>query len=588
MAISFALLAGAMVLFALEIYPVDFVAFAILAALLVLAPVLGLKPQEVISGFSNPAAITVLAMFILSGAVERTGVIQRLARIVSSVAGEGEVRPLLAVMLVAAPLSMVINNTAVVALLMPMVVRLASEKKVSPSKLLMPLSYVSQMAGVATLIGTSTNILGNALAEENGIGGFGMFEFSKIGLAVLGTGIVYLLLIGRHLIPARRPAGDATDEKAIEGYVSEVVVLEESKHVGKSLQEAGLGETTGVRVLEIQHDGRRLAPNPWRKLVAGDILVVAAGKEDLFRLRKTAGFALEADAHWESDAEGGEASVLEVVLGPNSDLVGATLQEAQFYQRFGCPVLAIRQHGRLLRERLATVRLRFGDTLLLRVPRDLLERLRRVPGFIVAGPVEAAAYRPHKTLVAIGIVLAVVAVAALGVPILVTSVAGAALMVLTGCLRMDEVHDAIRWDVILLLAGVIPLGLGLERTGGAQLLANLVTRLGPMLPPIMVLALFYAVTMLLTELISNNAAVVVMVPVGIGAARALDLDPRAFVLAIMFAASTSFSTPVGYQTNALVYGPGGYKFTDYLRVGGPLNLLLAIVTPLFIALFWGL
>ena len=251
-------------------------------------------------------------------------------------------------------------------------------------------------------------------------------------------------------------------------------------------------------------------------------------------------------------------------------------------------MLAIRQHGRLLRDRLATVRLRFGDTLLLRVPRDFQERLRRVPGFIVTGPVEAATYRPRKTAVAIGIVLAVVGIAALGVPILVTSVAGAALMVLTGCLRMDEVHDAIRWDVILLLAGVIPLGLALERTGGAELLANLATSAGPSLPPVVVVGLFYAATMLLTELISNNAAVVVMVPVGIGAAKTLGLDPRAVVLAIMFAASTSFSTPVGYQTNALVYGPGGYRFTDFLRVGGPLNLLLAIVTPLFIALFWGL
>ncbi len=341
-------------------------------------------------------------------------------------------------------------------------------------------------------------------------------------------------------------------------------------------------------MLEILHQGRRLAPDSWRKLVAGDILVVATAREALLRLRETAGLALEADAHWEEDAEGGEATVLEVVLGPNSDLVGATLREAEFYQRFGCAVLAIRQHGQLLRERLATVRLLFGDTLLLRVPRELMNRIRRVPGFIVTGAVEGAGYRPRKTAIAVGIVLAVVAIAALGVPILVTSVAGAALMVLTGCLRMDEVHEAIRWDVIFLLAGVIPLGLALERTGGARMLAGLVTRLGPFLPGVLVLALFYAATMLLTELVSNNAAVVVMVPVGIGTARALGLDPRAFVLAIMFAASTSFSTPVGYQTNALVYGPGGYRFSDYVRVGGPLNLLLAILTPLFIALWWGL
>ncbi len=588
MALSFALLVGAMVLFALEIYPIDFVALAILASLLVLAPVLGLAPSEVISGFSNPAAITVLAMFILSGGIERTGVIDRLSRRVASLAGPGEVRQLLTVSLVAAPLSMVINNTAVVALLMPMVTRLSHEKGVSVSKLLLPLSYVAQLAGVVTLIGTSTNILGSALAEENGIGAFGIFEFSKIGLAVLGIGVLYLVLFGRRLIPARRPFDEEADAEILHGYVSEVVVLEESPHAGRSLQDTGLGKSGGVRVLEIVRDGQRLAPRSWRQLRALDILVVAAPREDVLRLRATAGFALEADAHWKSDAEGGEATVLEVVLGPNSDLVGTTLREAEFYQRFGCPVLAIRQHGRVLRERLATVPLRFGDTLLLRVPQEYLARIRRVPGFIVTGAVEAAGFRASKAPVAIGIVLAVVAFAALGAPILVTSMAGAALMVVTGCLRMDEVHAAVRWDVILLLAGVIPLGLGLERTGGAQLLANLVTRLGAFLPGVLVLAVFYVATMVLTELVSNNTAVVVMVPVGIHVARSLGLDPKAFVLAIMFAASTSFSTPVGYQTNALVYGPGGYKFTDFLRVGGPLNILLAIVTPLLIAFLWGL
>jgi di/tricarboxylate transporter len=222
------------------------------------------------------------------------------------------------------------------------------------------------------------------------------------------------------------------------------------------------------------------------------------------------------------------------------------------------------------------------------VPERSLPAIRREPGFVLAGELEHEPYRSNKTGTAIAIFSAVVLVAALGVPILVTSIAGAVLMVLTGCLRMDEVHSAIRWGVILLLAGVIPLGLALVRTGGAQFIADLVTRSSSGAPPVVVLAAFYVATMLITEFISNNGAAVVMVPIAITAARTLKLDSRAFVLAVMFAASTSFSTPVGYQTNTLVYGPGGYRFLDFLRVGGPLNLLLAVVTPLLIALLWGL
>jgi di/tricarboxylate transporter len=362
-----------------------------------------------------------------------------------------------------------------------------------------------------------------------------------------------------------------------------------SASVGRTVAESGLGRRAGIRVLEIVRQGVRFeASQPHPKLEAEDLLVVTGRAEALLGLRETEGLALEADKHIDARDARERVRLVEIVIGPNSDLIGSTLRASRFFQRYGSAVLAIRKHGRLLRERLGSVRLEFGDTFLLRVPERSLPAIRREPGFVLAGELEHEPYRSNKTGTAFAIFSAVVLVAALGVPILVTSIAGAVRMVLTGCLRMDEVHSAIRWDVILLLAGVIPLGLALVRTGGAQFIADLVTRSSSGAPPVVVLAAFYVATMLITEFISNNGAAVVMVPIAITAARTLKLDSRAFVLAVMFAASTSFSTPVGYQTNTLVYGPGGYRFLDFLRVGGPLNLLLAVVTPLLIALLWGL
>lgn len=280
---------------------------------------------------------------------------------------------------------------------------------------------------------------------------------------------------------------------------------------------------------------------------------------------------------------------MEVVVSPNSSLIGGTLVETNFRSRYGCTALAIRKHGTLIRERLHHVRLGFGDSLLLQGYKEALEQIKRDPDFIVTEEVKQETFRTDKILPAVGIVAAVVIVAALGIqPILVTAIEGCVLMVLTGCLKITELHESIRWDVIFLLAGVIPLGIALEKTGGAQLLADFAAQLANYVPPIAILWVFYFFAMVLTELISNNATVVLLVPVGVATAHTLGLDPKALIFVIMFAASTSFSSPVGYQTNTMVYGPGGYKFLDFTRVGAPLNLLLWIVTPIYIYMLWGL
>ncbi len=590
-ALVLAILVAALVVFALDLFPIDFVAFGLMALILVLGPVLGLTPEDAIAGFSNPATITVLAMFVLSGAVYRTGMVNLLAHRVLRLAGKGEVRQLLAVLLLAGPVAAFINNTPVVAILIPVVIRLAREHGRPPSKLLIPLSYSAQLAGVVTLIGTSTNILASSLADGAGVGGFSLFEFSAIGLVVFAVGAVYLLLVGRWLLPKRRTEGDVAEQYHVQEFISEVVVEEDFPHVGCTLAQCDLRRELGIQVVGIIREGRPLhLPLAAHALRVGDILLVQADRERLLQIRDVVrGLDIEPEARLaDHDLKSDEAGLLEVVIGPNSDLIGGTLASTDFRNRYGCTVVAMQKHGEIVRERLANVRLSFGDTLLLQGDKHSLEMIQRDPTLIAAEGAPQELYRKEKIPVALAILAGVVLFAALGVPILATAMVGCVLMVLTGCLKPHELHASIRWDVIFLLAGLIPLGVALEKTGGARMLGELVAGAAEFMPPVAVLMLFYFAVTLLTELISNNASVVVLVPVGIATAQGLGLDPRAFVLAIMFAASTSFMTPIGYQTNTMVYGPGGYKFLDFTRVGAPLNLLLTVVTPLLIAALWGL
>ena len=588
--LAFAILIGALVVFVLDIFPIDFVAFSIMALILVLGPILGVSPGEAISGFSNSATITILAMFILSAGIYHTGLINVLAHHLVRLAGASEVRQLITVMLVVGPISAFINNTAAVAILIPSVITLAREHRRAPSKLLIPLSYFSQLAGTATLIGTATNVLGSSLAVQEGYQEFSMFEFSSIGLLIFITGALYLLFVGRRLLPERHTEQEITESYQINEYLTEVIVLDKSPLIGKDVVNSRLREQYDAHVLEILRDGRKLDhPLVGKTFHANDILFIKTNTNQLLKLTSGEGLAIEPE-HRLSDhgLESSERGLLEVVIGPNSDLIGGTLESTNFRYHYNCTVIAIRKHGELIRERLSEVTLNFGDTLLLRGSVESMEQIKREPGFIVTEEPQQEEFRREKIPIALAIIAGVVIIAAMGQPILVTALVGSVLMVLTGCLKVHELHEAIRWDVIFLLAGMIPLGLAIERTGGAKLIASIATHSADFLPPLVVLGIFYLMTVILAEFISHSAAIVVMVPVGVAAAESLGLDPRAFILASMFAASMSFSTPVGYQTNAMVYGPGGYKFLDYTRIGAPLSLLMAITTPLYIYWLWEL
>ncbi len=616
MAFVFALILAALALFATEALPVDVTAISVMVALMLVEPVTadlaaaglladpiyvlrrpgdGASPLALgLSGFASTATITVLAMFILSDGVQRTGIVQILGAKLASLTGDSESRQLGATVGLVAPISGFINNTAAVAILLPMVTDIAHDGRVSPSKLLLPLSYASMFGGMLTLIGTSTNILASQLSAELLDRPFGMFEFTQLGLVVTVVGTVYLLTVGRWLVPARIQAReDLTEEFEMADYLTEVVVREDSPIVGQTVREA-LAETEfDVDVVQLIRDRKTfLEPLDPKTIRAGDVFAVRTDRDTLVDLLDAEGLDLLAEVAVD-DAELERASdrqnLVEIVVAPGSSLVGETLASANFRQRYDATVLALRRGGELVRQRMDRVRLKVGDTLLVQATADSIERLDRNRDFVVAQEIERPDFRREKIPVAVGIVAAVVAVAALtAVHIVVSALAGAVLMVLTGCLRPQELYDAVQWDVIFLLAGVIPLGIALQATGGADLLAALFLLAAPGLPAVVALGLMYVVTALLTNVISNNASVVLMIPVAVEAARQLGANAFAFVLAVTFAASTAFMTPVGYQTNLLVYGPGGYRFSDYLKVGAPLQAVFAVVTTLGIAYFWGL
>jgi len=492
------------------------------------------------------------------------------------------------------PISGFINNTAAVAILLPMVTNIAHEGKTSPSKLLLPLSYASMFGGTLTLIGTSTNILASQLSAELLDHPFGMFEFTSLGIIVTVVGTVYLMTVGRWLVPGRIPVrDDLTDEFEMGEYLTEVAVREDSPIIGQTVQEAIAATEFDVDIIQLVRDRRTfLEPLDQKTVRAGDIFAIRTDRDTLVDLLDTDGLDIVPDVEVD-DAEleraGDRQNLVELVIAPGSSLVSETLASANFRQRYDATVLALRRGRTLFRQRLDRVKLKVGDTLLIQATADSIDRLNRNRDFIVAQEVQRPDFRRSKIPVAVGIVAAVVGVAALTqIHIVVSALAGALAMVLTGCLRPTELYDAVQWDVIFLLAGVIPLGVALQATGGADLLADLFVLAAPGFPAIVVLGLMYVLTALLTNIISNNASVVLMIPVAVEAARQLDANAFAFVLAVTFAASTAFMTPVGYQTNLLVYGPGGYRFTDYLKVGAPLQAVFAVVTTLGIAFFWGL
>ncbi len=569
-----------------EKLPVDLA--AIFVAIILIATRV-LTPEQGLSGLGSPATVTVAAMFVLSAGLSHTGALNAVSTGLSRLGRRFPWGATLLLMVIAGAASAFVNNTAVVAILLPVVLEVGQSAKISPSRLLMPLSFASMFGGVCTLVGSSTNIVVSAIAERSGLQPFGMFEFSELGLMMAGAGLVYMFAVGIRLIPQRRADADLTEVFGMAHYLTDAVLLPEAKSVGKVAATAPLARDLDLDILAVFRNGA-LVDLPLTELVlqAGDVVRLRGESSRILKVQERMGVSLISHLGWrDDDLEGGDLELVEAVVSPTSALSGETLKSLRFTDAFGAKVLAIRHHGQLAQTKLDTIPLVAGDTILLSVRAHRLEALARNPAFVLVTPNAAPRFRKRKTLAAFGILAAVVAISATGIaPIVVTALAGCAAMVLTGCLKPEEVYAAVDWKVILMLGGLLPLGVALESTGAARLLSEFVVAAFGRFGPWALLSALYLCTAMLTSLMSNAATAVLLAPIAISAATAMGVDAKPLLMAVTFAASASFMTPVGYQTNTLIYGPGAYRFRDFVTVGTPLTLLFWVMATVLIPQFW--
>lgn len=573
----------AIILFATEKLRIDAVALLVLFSLVILGLI---SPSEALSGFSNQATVTVGAMFVLAAGLQNSGALSR----IGSLLGQAK-SPFLFLLVLFAVLAVVapfVNNTAVVAVFMPLVITSAASIGMSASKALIPLSYVSQMAGVCTLVGTSTNLLVNAMAQDLGHPGFSMFEFTPLGIICFLAGCFYLLTVGRWLLPDAR-ANELVEQYELGKYITELRVLPDSSLIGTSVAEARLGRDFGVFVLELLRGERKVWSPRSQILKEDDILIARGDWSKLDQLRAKAGLEINTEFQLKARTleEGTQQVLTEVMIAPRSRVIGSTLALLDRRWQHNATVLAIHRRGERLREQLKDVTLNVGDVLLMLTPEAEMKALRRDSNVIVLSQREADRPRGWRAPFALITMALVIVLSALSwVPIAITSLIGALAMTLAGCLDADEVYDAIDWRILILLAGLLPLGIAMSQTGAAQfIVANSIGMVSDF-GPLVVLAVLYLMALLLTEFMSNAAAAVLLTPIGMSTADMLGVDSTPFLIAVTFAASTSFATPVGYQTNTMVYSAGGYRFTDFVKVGLPLNLLFWVLGVIFIPVFW--
>jgi di/tricarboxylate transporter len=588
--LTLTIIAIAIILFATEKLRVDVIAMLVL----ITVGLTGLVSRdEMFDGFSNPAVITVWAVYIVSGALFRTGVADFLGEQIIKVAGNSEPRLVAVIMLTCGTMSAFMNNIGAAAVLLPAVAGISRQAKIPLSRLLIPLSFSSLMGGNMTLIGTPPNVLATSMLAERGFETFSFFDFAPMGILVFLTGILYMTFFGRHLLPQRKTVNEGTDTYRYRDYVSEITVHEESKIRGRTLNQIRLGADYDLTVLFVIKDGDMQAtPHRNTRIDVGDLLIVEGQLDNLLEAREKLkvdveeekGLALETFEDSDTDF-----AIVEATVAPRSPIAGRTLHDMQFRDRYGFTVVALRRHGEVITQRLRDVRIEFGDTLLLKGPAHRLVNLRQGNEFLLLEPVDRETRRQHKAWLSVGIMgLVLVLTTVVGLHISVSMVIGAVLVVLTRCLTMDEAYQSIEWRSIFLIAGMLPLGVAMENTGTARFLAEgLVNNLG-VLGPLAVLAGIYIMASLITEPMSNAAATVLIVPIAIDIALGLGADPRPFVLATVIACSTSFLTPVGHQANVLVFGPGNYRFFDFTKVGMPLNVCIFVVTMIFLPILWPL
>jgi di/tricarboxylate transporter len=585
--ILFGIIGIAIVLFSIDRIPADLIALGILLSLILTRI---LTPLEAFAGFGSETFLMLLGLLLLTAALERTGVVDVLGRLILRRTGDNTQQLILIVMISAAFLSSMMSNTATAAFFLPMIISISRRIGIGVSKLLMPLAFAAILASSVTLIGTSTNLVVSGLMTQAGLSPLGMFELSPVGIPILIVGILYMLFIGQRLIPANLTPENVVDKFNSQIYLTEVMVMPDSFLVGKTLDDSNLGRDFDLNVVQvIRGEGQYINPEAELILREWDILLVEGKRDDILRVKGTQGIKILADVSFsDPELQSKDIRLVEAILLQRSPLLGHTLRETQFRSRYGLHVLGINRRGETIRHRISQVELRIGDILLVQGHRTNVAALDEDNTFQVIGSIEHNPKNPGKGWIAISIFLISIALTTFNIlPFSVAVLLGALFVFITRSITPEEAYREVDWRILLLIGCMLSLGAALNSTGAAEYLAGKIVELFGHMNPIWLLSGFFFLTMLLTQPMSNQAAAVVVLPVAIYTATNMGLNPRPFAIMIALAASCSFMTPLE-PACLMVYGPGGYRFVDFLKVGTLLTVAIFIVAIFLVPIIWPL
>ena len=580
------------VFFVMEILPIEVTAMGAIGVLLLFNVI---SWQEAISGFSNPAVITIGAIFIMSRALVKTGFLEVFADFLAKKGGNHKWLTIFIFLLTVSIISGFINNTAAVAIFIPLGIDLCQRFRISPTKVLLPLSYAAIFGGTLTLIGTSTNLVVSSIMEGMNMAPFSMFEFTKLGLIFLVLGTLYNMIISKWFMPSRSIISSLTRKYHMGSFLTEFKVGEDSPLIGNAYKDLDISQKYNLQVYKIIRDSKNIRFNLQNIIIReGDIFLVHINVKDMLKFKDDMKVLLLTDVKMNvAELTGKNHVIVEGLVSQQSALIGKTLQEFDFRNRYGSFVLAVKRQRELLRDKIAHIRLKFSDTLLIMVPKERLEILRTSNNLIVLEELDIHLRYERYWWFSILVIPAVMLLAAFGViPIVKATILGAILLLVMRTLSIQDAYESISWSVIFLIASLVPMGIAIQKTNLDEVTGDLIIGIGTLigggegLDPVIILAVLYGVTFILSAFISNAAVAVMLTPIGIMLATILNVDPRPFLVAICFGASCSFMTPMGYQTNMMVFAPGQYRLKDFFQMGIPLTLVFWITAVYWIPRFW--